>query len=77
MGMVVGGSLLTEMVFNYPGLGSLLNQAIVNVDYPLMQGLFLIISLTVLAAAGDRGRSRHLPRPETPVHTGTSACGTR
>ncbi|WP_427892358.1 ABC transporter permease [Kribbella sp. GL6] len=50
IGMVVGGSLLTEMVFNYPGLGSLLNQAIVNVDYPLMQGLFLIISLTVLAA---------------------------
>lgn len=49
IGMVVGGSLLTEMVFNYPGMGNLLNQAIVNVDYPLMQGLFLVISLTVLA----------------------------
>ncbi|OKI54867.1 peptide ABC transporter permease [Micromonospora sp. CB01531] len=48
IGMVVGGSLLTEMVFNYPGLGSLLNQAILNLDYPLMQGLFLVISMTVL-----------------------------
>ncbi|MEV4076095.1 ABC transporter permease [Nonomuraea fuscirosea] len=48
IGMVVGGSLLTELVFNYPGLGSLLNQAILNLDYPLMQGLFLVISLTVL-----------------------------
>jgi peptide/nickel transport system permease protein len=48
IGLIVGGSLLTEMVFNYPGLGSLLNQAILNLDYPLMQGLFLVISLTVL-----------------------------
>lgn len=50
IGLVVGGSLLTEMVFNYPGLGTLLNQAILNLDYPLMQALFLVISLTVLVA---------------------------
>ncbi|SFF30647.1 peptide/nickel transport system permease protein [Actinacidiphila alni] len=50
IGLVVGGSLLTEMVFNYPGLGSLLNQAILNLDYPLMQALFLVISMTVLVA---------------------------
>jgi peptide/nickel transport system permease protein len=50
LGFVVGGSLLTEIVFSYPGLGYLLVQAVRNQDYPLMQGLFLIITLSVLAA---------------------------
>jgi peptide/nickel transport system permease protein len=50
LGFVVGGSLLTEIVFSYPGLGYLLVQAVRNQDYPLMQGLFLMITLSVLAA---------------------------
>ena len=50
LGFVVGGSLLTEIVFSYPGLGYLLVQAVRNQDTPLMQGLFLIITLSVLAA---------------------------
>jgi peptide/nickel transport system permease protein len=50
LGFVMGGSLLTEIVFSYPGLGYLLVQAVRNQDYPLMQGLFLIITLSVLAA---------------------------
>jgi peptide/nickel transport system permease protein len=50
LGFVVGGSLLTEIVFSYPGLGYLLVQAVRNQDYPLMQGLFLMITLAVLAA---------------------------
>ena len=50
IGFVVSGSLLTEIVFNYPGIGYALLQAVQNKDYPLMQGLFLIISLAVLAA---------------------------
>jgi peptide/nickel transport system permease protein len=50
LGFVVGGSLLTEIVFSYPGLGYLLVQAVRSQDYPLMQGLFLMITLAVLAA---------------------------
>jgi peptide/nickel transport system permease protein len=50
LGFVVGGSLLTEIVFSYPGLGYLLVQAVRNQDTPLMQGLFLMITLSVLAA---------------------------
>src|SRR5262249_46384793 len=49
-GFVLSGSLLTEIVFSYPGLGYLLVQAVRSQDYPLMQGLFLLITLGVLAA---------------------------
>jgi peptide/nickel transport system permease protein len=50
LGFVLSGSLLTEIVFAYPGQGYLLVQAVRNQDYPLMQGLFLIMTLAVLAA---------------------------
>jgi peptide/nickel transport system permease protein len=50
LGGVVGGSLLVERVFNYPGVGYLLYTAVVNQDFPLMQGLFLIITISVLMA---------------------------
>lgn len=50
LGFVLSGSLLTEIVFSYPGLGYLLVQAVRNQDYPLMQGLFVLITLAVLAA---------------------------
>jgi peptide/nickel transport system permease protein len=50
IGFIVSGSLLTEIVFSYPGLGTLLLQAVSNNDYALMQGLFLIITFAVLAA---------------------------
>lgn len=50
LGFVVGGSLVTEMVFNYPGIGLALLQSINAHDYPLMQAIFLIITLAVLAA---------------------------
>jgi peptide/nickel transport system permease protein len=50
IGFIVSGALLTEIVFSYPGLGSLLLQAVSNNDYALMQGLFLFITFAVLAA---------------------------
>jgi peptide/nickel transport system permease protein len=50
IGFIVSGALLTEIVFSYPGLGSLLLQAVSNSDYALMQGLFLFITFAVLAA---------------------------
>src|SRR5699024_7586489 len=40
LGAVVGGSMLTEVIFNYPGLGYALFQAVGAQDFPLMQGLF-------------------------------------
>ncbi|WP_103503523.1 MULTISPECIES: ABC transporter permease [Streptomyces] len=50
LGFIVGGTLLVEMVFSYPGIGYVLFQAVGAKDYPLMQGVFLIITLAVLAA---------------------------
>ncbi|MEV7974212.1 ABC transporter permease [Cellulomonas sp. NPDC089187] len=50
LGFIVGGTLVMELVFSYPGVGKLLLDATTAKDYPLMQGLFLIITLTVLVA---------------------------
>jgi peptide/nickel transport system permease protein len=50
LGFVVAGSIVTEQVFSYPGIGQLLFAAVSNNDYALMQGVFLVISLSVLAA---------------------------
>lgn len=50
LGFVVSGSLLTEIVFNYPGIGYALVQGVENKDYPVIQGLFLIITIAVLVA---------------------------
>jgi peptide/nickel transport system permease protein len=50
LGFVVSGSLLTEIVFNYPGIGYALIQGVDNRDYPVIQGLFLIITVAVLVA---------------------------
>ena len=50
LGFVVGGSLLTEIVFAYPGIGYLLYNSVLNADYPLMQGIFLIIVVCVVFA---------------------------
>jgi peptide/nickel transport system permease protein len=50
LGLVVSGSILVEVVYGYPGVGHLLYTAVVNQDYPLMQALFLVITVSVLAA---------------------------
>lgn len=50
LGLVVSGSLLTELVFNYPGIGFALYQGIQGNDYPLVEGCFLVLALTVLVA---------------------------
>lgn len=47
---VVSGAILVEYVFSYPGIGYVLFQAVNNEDYPLMQAIFLIITLAVLVA---------------------------
>jgi peptide/nickel transport system permease protein len=50
LGFVVSGAILVEYVFSYPGVGYMMLQAVLNEDYPLMQTLFLIITLAVLLA---------------------------
>ncbi len=50
IGFVVSGALLTEIVFSYPGIGYVLYQAIGSEDYPLLQGIFLVVTFAVLAA---------------------------
>ncbi|MDA8033317.1 MAG: ABC transporter permease [Actinomycetota bacterium] len=50
LGFVISGALLMEIVFSYPGIGLTLYNAVTSDDYPLMQGIFLIIALAVLLA---------------------------
>ncbi|AYG03207.1 ABC transporter permease [Gryllotalpicola protaetiae] len=50
LGFVVSGTLVMELVFSYPGIGYSLFQAIGAKDYPLMQGVFLVITISVLIA---------------------------
>ena len=50
LGVIVAGSLVTEIVFSYPGVGSLLFNAIKSEDYFLLQGIFLFIIAGVLIA---------------------------
>ena len=50
LGFVVAGSIVTEAVFSYPGIGSALLAAVSSNDYALMQGIFLVITLSVLGA---------------------------
>jgi peptide/nickel transport system permease protein len=50
LGFVVSGALLVELVFSYPGIGFVLLNAVNNEDYPLIEAIFLIIVLAVLAA---------------------------
>jgi peptide/nickel transport system permease protein len=50
IGFILGGQILTEIVFSYPGLGFYLVRAVTAHDYPLMQALFLMITVAILAA---------------------------
>jgi peptide/nickel transport system permease protein len=50
LGGMVGGALLTEIIFSYPGLGSAMLTAIQGNDYPLITGCCLLITVSVLIA---------------------------
>jgi peptide/nickel transport system permease protein len=49
-GYMFGGTILTETVFGWPGLGRLMLRAIGTRDYPLMMGMFIVITVMVSAA---------------------------
>lgn len=50
LGAVFGGSIVTEIVFNYPGLGLTLFTASVARDYPVIQGQLLLMTMATLGA---------------------------
>jgi len=50
LGGIVGGSILIEYIFTYPGMGYLLYQGIVNGDYTLIQGIVFILIVGVALA---------------------------
>ncbi|MEY9952434.1 ABC transporter permease [Leifsonia sp. EB34] len=50
LGGLLGGTILVETIFNYPGLGRLLFEAVGNSDYPLLQAIFLLTTVGVLVA---------------------------
>ena len=50
LGTMVGGALITEMIFSYPGLGMAILTAIEGNDYPLITGCTLLVTVTVLIA---------------------------
>lgn len=50
LGYVVAGAITVEVVFNWPGLGTLTVEALTARDYPLLQGIFLLLSVTVVLA---------------------------
>jgi peptide/nickel transport system permease protein len=47
---MVGGAVITETVFSWPGMGSLLVEGVAGRDYPLIMGISLIVGTTVLFA---------------------------
>ncbi|MFC7621605.1 ABC transporter permease [Microlunatus sp. GCM10028923] len=50
LGFLVGGAVLTETVFAYPGIGRVIYEAVTQLDYAVLQGAFLLLALTVVAA---------------------------
>jgi len=50
LGYVVAGAITVEVVFNWPGLGTLTVEALSARDYPVLQGVFLLLSVTVVLA---------------------------
>jgi peptide/nickel transport system permease protein len=49
-GFLVGGAIITETVYNWPGMGGWIYQAISGRDYPVLQAIFFIIALCVVIA---------------------------
>jgi peptide/nickel transport system permease protein len=50
LGYVIAGAITAEVVFNWPGIGTLTVQALNARDYPLLQGIFLLVSVSVVLA---------------------------
>jgi ABC-type dipeptide/oligopeptide/nickel transport system permease component len=49
-GFVIGGDILVEAVFSYPGIGLATYEAVFDRDYPILQGSFLLLTFSVIVA---------------------------
>jgi peptide/nickel transport system permease protein len=47
---MVGGATVVETVFSYPGLGRLIYESVLARDYPVLQGAFFVLAVTVIVA---------------------------
>lgn len=50
LGTLVGGAVLTETIFAYPGVGRLIYESVQQLDYPMLQGAFVMLAITVVLA---------------------------
>lgn len=50
LGTLVGGATVVETVFSYPGIGRLVYDSMLARDYPVIQGVFFVLAITVIAA---------------------------
>ena len=50
LGFIIAGAITVEVVFSWPGLGTLTQEALEARDYPLLQGIFFILAITVVLA---------------------------
>ncbi len=50
LGLMVTGAILVETVFSWPGIGYLIYQSIGHLDYPMLQGAFIIVTFSVVLA---------------------------
>ncbi|MEV4898252.1 ABC transporter permease, partial [Nonomuraea sp. NPDC055795] len=48
LGGLIGGSILVESVFSWPGVGRAMYEAVVQRDYPMLQGVFLVLTVSVV-----------------------------
>ncbi len=73
VGSIVAGAIVVEDVFSYPGIGLATVDAIDRRDYPVLQGIFLLLTFTVIACnlAADLLAFRLDPRLQRELATGT------
>lgn len=50
LGFMVGGSVLTETIFAYPGVGRAIYESVIRLDFPVLQGAFVLLAATVVLA---------------------------
>jgi len=50
LGFIIGGAVTTETVFSWPGVGLLIFRSVMQEDYPVLQGVFIIITISAVLA---------------------------
>jgi peptide/nickel transport system permease protein len=67
LGFTMAGAIQIETVFSWPGLGGAIYEAVVRRDYPMLQGAFLMIAVSVIIAnlLAELGYSVLDPRVKT------------